>query len=78
MKTYEDGLNEAWELARKLLCDSDNYVKLEDIFDCHTLDGIFSNYTATEAVAKINEYDNRNVEVGDEVEFNKFENSEGK
>lgn len=65
MKTYEDGLNEAWEAARKVLCDSECLVKLEDIFDDHTLDGIFNTYTASEAIAKIKEYEE--IKVGDEV-----------
>ena len=66
MKTYENGLNEAWEAARKLLCDSGyNYVKLEDIFGSHSLDGIFSTYTASEAIDRIKKYEGFNV--GDEV-----------
>lgn len=71
MKTYEDGLNDAWKAARKILCESGyNFEKLEDIFGFHTLDGILNIFTASEAIAKIEEYENR-IEVGDEVECNK-------
>lgn len=74
MKTYEDGLNEAWEAARKVLCDSGcNLVKLENIFDSHTLDGIFSVYTAKEAIEKIKEYEEAQkksvFKVGDRVKI---------
>lgn len=65
-KTYEDGLNEAWEAARKVLCDSGyNLVKLEDIFDSHTIDGIFNTYTASEVIERLEKYER--FKVGDEV-----------
>jgi preprotein translocase subunit YajC len=65
-KTYEDGLNEAWKAARKVLCDSGcNLVKLEDIFDSHTIDGIFNTYTASEVIERLEKYERFNV--GDEV-----------
>lgn len=69
-KTYEDGLNEAWEAARKVLCDSGcNLVELEDTFDSHTIDGIFNTYTASEVIERLEKHDARNklVHVGDEI-----------
>lgn len=68
MKTYEDGLNEAWEAARKVLCESGcNLVKLEDIFERHTLDGILNTYTASEVIERFKKYERFNV--GDEVKW---------
>lgn len=75
-KTYEDGLNEAWRLAGRI--DRAFAWELVEIFGYSAPYEIINAITPKKAIEKINEYDNRNVEVGDEVEFNKFENSEGK
>ena len=69
MKTYEDGLNEAWEAARKIACD-DSYggykdEELGDVFDTYSIDAILSTYTASEAIDKINKHEG--FKVGDEV-----------
>lgn len=70
MKTYEDGLNEAWEAARKIAClSSDDGYTMEDLIKIFGLDcvsTIFKKQSANEAVTKIKEYENR-IEVGDEV-----------
>lgn len=77
MKSYEDGLKEAWELAGRI--DKEfTEGELVKIFGYCAPYEIIDALNPKEAVQKINEYDNRNIEVGDEVEFNKFENSEGK
>lgn len=69
-KTYEDGLNDAWECAKKVLCDSGcNLVELEDIFGNHTIDGIFNTYTASEAIDAIEKYESERIKVGDEVKY---------
>lgn len=71
MKTYEDGLNEAWEAARKIVYLPSNggysASELMEIFKSNVENAyILKHNTATEAIAKINEYENR-IEVGDEV-----------
>ena len=64
---YDRGLNDAWELAKKLyemLC-----VDLEKIFDGHErLEDIFDNFTPQEALAKLKEYEDSKIEVGDVVD----------
>lgn len=71
-KTYEDGLNEAWEAARKIVClPSDGGhtpSTLIKIFGHDHQSTILKQNTAAEAVAKINEHENR-IEVGDEVKY---------
>lgn len=73
MKTYEDGLNEAWEAAKKIIClpSDGGYVPsaLIKIFGYDHSNTIFKQNTAAEAVTKINEYENR-IGVGDEVTDN--------
>lgn len=70
MKTYEDGLNEAWEVARKMAClpSDGGYTaeKIAEIFGTSNESEILKRNTAAEVIAKIEEYENR-IEVGDEV-----------
>lgn len=70
MKTYEDGLNEAWELARYISCTPNEGGKpinwVEDVFGCGNRRDVFRKHSASEVIAKIEEYENR-IEVGDEV-----------
>lgn len=71
MKTYEDGLNEAWEAARKITCnDGYNWTELDTIFDSRSFNHIFITNTASEAISKIENYEETKVEIkmGDEVE----------
>lgn len=73
MKTYEDGLNEAWELARKIVClppDGGETVEwLEDTFGTARTDLVLRNYSASEAIDAIENYEK--IKVGDEV-VNKY------
>lgn len=64
-KTYEDGLKEAWELARDIICEPD---KRSKIFGVDIASAILKNYTVMQAIAKVKENEERKV--GDEVEFN--------
>ena len=66
MKTYEDGLNEAWEAARKVV-EMGEYDRKNVVF-VRLDDGEFpfNKYSASEAITRIKEYENR-IEVGDEV-----------
>lgn len=69
MKTYEDGLNEAWELARKIVCmpsdggESEEW--LENTFGTERTDFILKDYSASEAIDAIENYEK--LKVGDEV-----------
>ncbi len=69
MKTYEDGLNEAWELARKIVClpvDGGGTVEwLENTFGSSREDLVFRNYSASEAIDAAETYGK--IKVGDEV-----------
>lgn len=68
-KTYEDGLNDAWETAGKIVsaipCDD-----LIDIFDTDYWKEIFKDKTASEAIEKIKAWeDEKNkIHVGDVIE----------
>lgn len=74
-KAYNRGLNDAWDAARKLVHRiNGGYTETEKkiIFDTSTSDSILLNYTATEAIAKIKAYEDKQkqdaeIKVGDEV-----------
>lgn len=70
MKTYEDGLNEAWEAARKISCTTEKggytWTVLEQIFNTRSLSDIIDTYTASEAIDAIENY--KEIKVGDEIE----------
>lgn len=70
MKTYEDGLNEAWEVARKI-GSNDGYScgELSDIFGSCSAGYVFDYFTASEAIDAIE--DSERIKVGDEV-VNKY------
>lgn len=69
MKSYEDGLNEAWRTARKIACAINAYggsrTEVEKIFDSISISNILCTNTASEAIAKIKKYEE--IKVGDEV-----------
>lgn len=69
-KTYEDGLNEAWELAKKIICNIEygglHTSELEQIFGYTEFDDVLKNYTPQEASAKIAEWERKQeIRVGD-------------
>lgn len=69
MKTYEDGLNEAWELARKIAClpvDGGETVEwLENTFGTARTDYVLRNFSASEAIDAVESYEK--LKVGDEI-----------
>lgn len=69
MKTYEDGLNEAWELARRIVCsppDGGATVEwLENTFGTGRTDLVLRNFSASEAIDATENYEE--LKVGDEV-----------
>ena len=71
--TYDAGLNEAWEYARKIACEVHHgglfAGDLEEIFGTRFTTDIFRDNTASEAIAKIKEKQKQDdeIKVGDEV-----------
>lgn len=71
-KTYEDGLNDAWELAKKI-----NHMCLTEMKKCFGSDApdkynadndIFNDFTPQEALAKMKAYEEeKEIKVGDVV-----------
>ena len=75
MKTYEDGLNEAWELARKLIISGyDGAYSAKDMRDIWKHGGFLSilkDFTAQQALEKLKKYETQKkkveIHVGDEI-----------
>ena len=66
-KTYSDGLNDAWELARKIENELD-IPTARSIFDSYRIADILDNFTPQEALAKLEAYEeNKAIKVGDVV-----------
>lgn len=77
--TYEDGLNEAWSVARKIalnVCDDGIGTEvLSELFDGNGIYGIFQNYDIKEVIKRFAQHDadqasEVKIEVGDIVEDN--------
>lgn len=67
-EAYENGLNDAWECARKIYLNTDeNGLSGNELYAIFGERGgyILKEYSASEAIAKIKEYDE--IKVGDEV-----------
>ena len=65
---YNDGLNDAWEMARKIFAMSDN--DFDDAFGDVYKEDVFCYYTPQEALAKLKAYEEQSkIEVGDVVEI---------
>lgn len=69
---YEQGLNDAWELARKIAVNpvdgGYSISELRDIFGIKSITNIICDLTAKEAISKIEDYENKEIKVGDVVE----------
>jgi len=73
-KTYSDGLNDAWELAKKVLLSKDKggltTNEIADIFYTTYPTDVFEKYSYEEALAKIEAYEKeKEIKVGDVVEI---------
>lgn len=76
-EAYENGANDAWELVRKLIYGESEYEGAYSIKDSHAIFGklgylqILKTYTATEAIAKVKKYEEKQKEpvfkMGDRV-----------
>lgn len=72
---YENGLHDAWEIAKKIECmDGYDGDKLFEIFGTDVVESIFKKYTASEVLEKVKAYEeqktktfNGEIEVGDEI-----------
>lgn len=78
-EAYQRGLNDAWEAAIKI-CEEEEFGGLpmdvvEDLFGKCDLNTAMSRYTASEAISKIREYENKRekgeIRIGDEVIWNR-------
>ena len=72
---YEQGLADAWEAARKIVCriSDGGYTQdlLDGIFGSHNYQSIMAQYSASDAVEKISKYEpEEQIQVGDEVKWN--------
>ena len=71
-KTYEDGLNEAWKLVRRIACipeyGGETTTWLKDVFGDVDVCTIIRDYSVSEAIEKIEKYEG--IKVGDEVTDN--------
>lgn len=73
---YQRGLDDAWEAAKKIVCDDElDWNTLLHIFNRGNFDGIFGDYSASEAIAKLKAYEEKRkaddeIKVGDEVIYN--------
>ena len=74
-EAYQEGLNDAWECARKLICDCNypnNHLRMA-VVKGNTLVKFFTETTASEAIQKIKDYEEKQKQadagfrIGDEV-----------
>ena len=74
---YEKGLNEAWEIARKIVSTVADggypVAQIEEIFHTTDYGGIFNKYSAQKVVDKIKAWEKKQedaeIKVGDEVKI---------
>jgi hypothetical protein len=67
-EAYDNGLNDAWECAKKIVTDTGlNYEELGEIFGYTSMDTIFGNFSASEAVTKVKEYEDEQKKPDDEI-----------
>ena len=78
-EAYQRGLDEAWEAARKIaISPGDGGLSTHDLFKIFGNDSLqyaFKNYSASEAIAKLKAYEEKQkadeeIKVGDEVIYN--------
>ena len=79
IKTYEDGLNDAWSAVKKIVCEVEDggydTDELHELFELGYADEIILRYTPQEAIDRILAYEKKKVEkikVGSEITFLKY------
>jgi hypothetical protein len=77
---YAKGLNDAWECAKKIiLTESEGGLSLGEhveIFGAYPATIIFKNYTASEAIAKIKEYEEKDKHKCKECKWDEFRDAQ--
>ena len=74
-EAYQKGLDDAWEAAKKIVCDEElDWNTLLHIFNRGNFDGIFGDFSASEAIEKLKAYEEKQkaeneINVGDEVDW---------
>ena len=72
-EAYRKGLDDAWEAARKIVCDEKlDWNTLLHLFNKCNFTGIFGEFSASEAIEKLKAYEEKQkaddeIKVGDEV-----------
>lgn len=60
---YQQGLNEAWEAARKVVLNPEDggldILELDKVFNCATIQQVFRRYTLSETIAKLKAYEEK-------------------
>ena len=68
---YQQGLNDAWERARKIVTWPDRSLVNSDTFDLDPGENIFTKYSASRAIEKLKAYEQQKadaeIKVGDEI-----------
>ena len=67
---YQDGFKDAWNIARKIhTCETFgfNNDQLKEIFQTDSVSYIFNNFTASETLYWIMDYEKHKFKIGDEV-----------
>lgn len=69
LKGYNQGLSDAWDAARKIVTMPNRDFINSDILDLDPGESIFTKYTASEAIEKIQQYEQEKeeIKVGNEV-----------
>lgn len=73
-EAHQRGLEDAWEAARKIVTWPDRSLVNSDTFDLDHGENIFTKYSASEAIAKLKAYEEKQkaddeIKVGDEVQL---------
>lgn len=78
-KTYTDGLNDAWDAIKKIVCEVEDggydTDVLHEVFELSYADEIILRYTPQEIIDRIAAYEKRKkegIKVGSEVTFLKY------
>lgn len=69
-EAYQQGLDDAWEAARKIVTWPDRSLVNSDTFDLDPGENIFTKYSASRAIEKLKAYEEKQddkIDVGDEV-----------
>lgn len=61
-KAYEKGLNDAWEAARKIEHPNGYFCNIREVFGEESAFSVLLNMTASEAIQKIKEYEEKQTE----------------